>query len=145
MNLESFWSFSATSFTLVEYCVSSAETTKCWLSRVNVTKSCNEWKNMIWRNESYNVISKHTIQCVSQFYRPPSHPQDFAGNHGNHRNWVPLICWKKSKMADSKKEFFKSPNSQYFFAKISGIGYNKLMRRTLMWLNLVIRLSDVYC
>ena len=35
----------------------------------------------------------------------------------------PFFFEKKIKMADSKKtEFFNSANSQYFFAKILGIG-----------------------
>ena len=48
----------------------------------------------------------------------------WAGNEGNHQNFDPSLlsykCFKKFKMADSKKtEIFNSPNSQYFFMKTS--------------------------
>ena len=57
-----------------------------------------------------------------------------AGNQSNHQNFDPSLvsykCWlifigMKQKNQNSwlkKTEIFNSPNSQYFFAKISGIG-----------------------
>ena len=42
------------------------------------------------------------------------HPPDFSGNHGNHQDL---------NGDEAKFEIFNSANSQYFFAKMSQIGF----------------------
>ena len=82
-----------------------------------------------------------------------------AGNQGNHQNDLSLLsykCWlifigmkQKNQNGQFKKtEIFNSPNSQYFFTKISGIGpwvsrINWREGHQCGSTYIVIRLSDV--
>ena len=84
------------------------------------------------------------------------HNKKFAGNKGNHQNWVPFISFykfwliimgmkqkKKSKMTDPKSRQFS-----IFSDKISGIGLwvNRINWCEEHWCgstNMVVRLSDI--
>ena len=77
------------------------------------------------------TVSSIPNQCAMYIM----HSKEFPGNQGKHQNLGPFV-WpykvglifmgtkqkKKSKWPTQKTEFFNSPNSQYIFLKILGIG-----------------------
>ena len=106
--------------------------------------------------------------CFHVMYSVLYTPSFFAGNQGNHQNFVPSLVhhklwliwlgmkqqqqkkiWKeKSKWPTQKTEIFNIANSQYFFTKISGIGpwvsrINWCEAQQCGSTYMVIRLSDV--
>ena len=69
-------------------------------------------------------ISSINIQCSGTHIS--WHELFLAGNQGIHQNFVPTMITYKFQIQNGrlkKDEFFNSANSQYFFTKISGIGY----------------------